>query len=189
MQKETWKPVNGYEGLYEVSDQGRVRSLDHFDGINHFHPGKILNAQKDKRYRMVHLSKKGKVERVLVHRLVATAFVEKPERCDIVNHLDNDPRNNNAKNLEWTTFKGNMQWATKQGRMHYQPENIKKAQESHKIPVIAIDKEGNRLWFPSQRDAVDALGLTDAQRRHIAATCRQERGYKTTGGYRWEYAM
>ena len=185
---EKWKAITGYEGLYEVSDQGRVRSVDRVDNIKHFHPGKFLSIRpRPNGYICAHLSKEGVAKWYSVHRLVAEAFVEKPIGCNIVNHLDNNPANNAACNLEWTTYKGYMQWATKQGRMHYKPENLRKAQESQKRPVIAIDKEGNRYSFSSQREATDKLGLSEAQRGHIAACCRKDYGYQTVAGYSWQY--
>lgn len=187
--EEIWKAIKGYEGFYEVSNTGKVRSLDRTDNMKHFHPGKELaQGTHDNGYKVVHLSKLGEARWRTVHRLVAEAFVEKPEGCDIVNHLDNSRDNNNADNLEWTTLKGNMQHATKQGRMHYKPENLRRAQESHKRAVIATDKEGNEYYFPSQVEAVEGLNLSRANKRHIAAACRKDRGYKTVGGYTWRYA-
>ena len=183
---EHWKDVPGYEGVYQVSDTGRVKSLERIDRINHVHPENILKNKVEKLgYQRVHLSKNGNAEYLAVHRLVAQAFVHKENGCDIVNHLDNNPSNNEASNLEWTTYKGNMQHAAAQGRMHYKPENLKRAQESKKIPVVAISKSGKRVYFESQKDAGRVLGIGTG---HIAASCRKDRGYKTTGGFSWEYA-
>lgn len=87
--------------------------------------------------------------------------------------------------MEWTTYKGNMQYASSLGRMQYNVKNLKKAQESKKIPVVAI-KDGDRKVYPSSSDAARELGLCSGG--HIAAACRKEYGYKTVGGYEWEYA-
>lgn len=190
--QEIWKDVFGYEGLYEVSNLGRVRSVDRIttqsnNGVlsQNKYKGKILNGRSDKGYIRVHVSKNGKSESLLVHRIVASAFCEKPAGCDIVNHLDNNPSNNRADNLEWTTYKGNMQWATRQGRMHYRPENLRKAQESKKVAVIAIASDGSRIRFDSQAEAAKSLNIAHG---HIAAACRKDYGYKTVGGYEWMYA-
>ena len=193
---EIWKPVTGYEGLYEVSNEGRFRSLDRYtEQLNNgvlsraCYRGKSLKGHKDNRgYIQVHVSKNGKHERILVHRAVADAFCVRPNGCDVVNHLDNDPSNNAANNLEWTTYEGNMQWAAKQGRMRFHPGNLAKAQAAHNIPVIAVDKSGNECLFPSQTIAAKELGLSDGQRKHIAAACVKRYGYKTVGGYEWRYA-
>ena len=184
---ENWKDITGFEGIYQVSDEGRVRSLDRKDNIGVTHKGRILVTQKRPNgYLCVHLSKNGKTKWFLVHRLVAEAFVEnKNSDYTIVNHIDNNPVNNFASNLEWTTYKGNMQWASIQGRMKGCPENFKKVHEKNKIPVIATDKDGNKQWFSSQVEAGEILGV---QSGHISAACRKEYGYKTVGGYSWEYA-
>lgn len=184
---EIWKAIKGYEGKYEVSNYGRIKSLERTNRVGSIIKSKILNPKAQKNgYIRVHLSTGNGYRSEAVHRLVAEAFVErKSEYDDIVNHLDNNPRNNRADNLEWTTYKGNMQWAAKQGRMHFSSGNLAKAQESKKVPVIAIDQNGNRTRFESQRDAEKVLGVSAS---HIAAICRKEYGYKHSKGYEFEYA-
>lgn len=183
--EEIWKTISGYEGFYEVSNYGSVKRLEHKDKVGHTYKERILKPYKNNLgYCHVHLSKQGKAKWFLVHRLVAEAFLEKPSDCNIVNHLDNNPSNNNASNLEWTTYKGNMQWAAKQGRMKGCPANLDKAREAHKIPVVAI-KDGYRIEFESGVEAGKILGVRSG---HIAKACRKEYGYKTVGGYEWEYA-
>lgn len=182
---EEWRDVKGYEGYYAVSNLGRVKSVERYDNNKHLRPEHVLCFKVNELgYQRVHLSRDGIAGWFLVHRLVAEAFIEKPEGCDIVNHLDNNPSNNKATNLEWTTYKGNMQYASKQGRMKGNPENLKKAQESRKIPVIAI-KDGKEFLFESGKEAGRILGIKSG---HIAAACRKEYGYKTVGGYEWRYA-
>ena len=187
--EEIWTSAVGYEGFYEVSNLGRVRSVEHKDAINHVHPSKIIKqGTRPNGYKVVHLCMYGVATFRSVHMLVAMAFLERKEGCDVVNHIDNNPLNNCVSNLEWTTYKGNMQWSTKQGRMKYQPDNLKKAQESHYVPVIATDKYGNEYYFKSQTEATEKLGLKETQRGHIASACKKQRGYKTVGGYSWRYA-
>lgn len=182
--KEVWKNIENYEGLYQVSNMGRVRSLTRIDARKHMRVGIILKGQvRNGGYTFVHLSKNGKCKWYSVHRLVATAFIDKEDGKDIVNHLDNNPNNNNAENLEWTDFKGNMQHASKQGRMHYNPENLQKALESRKKPVIAY-KDDKKLFFESAMDA-ERFGFNH---RHIASCCNNKYGYKTHKGYKWRYA-
>ncbi len=119
-----WRQVVGWEGKYEVSDDGGVRSLDRLivtpDGQPQFHKGRILNgALNGSGYRQVRLSdgEAGirKMERV--HRLVAAAFIPNPDRLPYVNHIDADPLNNNATNLEWCTQAQNLAHARRLGRM------------------------------------------------------------------------
>ena len=184
--REIWKPVSQFNGFYEVSNYGRVKRLAHKNHRGHFYKEKILEPKPSKRgYVRVNISFMGKTYPTAVHRLVADAFCEKKDGADIVNHIDNNPSNNRADNLEWTTYKGNMQHATKQGRMHYVPDNLAKAQESKKIPVITISKDGTKQYFESGTEAARILGISSG---HISACCRQEYGYKSVGGYRFEYA-
>lgn len=122
---EIWKAVEGYEGLYEVSDSGRVRSLDrHIATIrgSRLCKGRILRPIKNNTgYYQVILAKNGRARHFLVHRLVAAAFCEHPEGCDVVNHIDNNPSNNNCTNLEYTTHKGNTFHAIMENRMIARP--------------------------------------------------------------------
>lgn len=185
--EEIWKDAEGYEGFYQVSNYGRIKRVEHKDSYGHVYKERLLTINpRDKRgYCRVHLSKNGVTKWHSVHTLVAAAFCEKKDGYDIVNHIDNNPSNNAATNLEWTTYKGNMQHAAKQGRMKPNYENLAKAQESRKVPVIAIIENGNRLYFESQRQAALKLGISS---KHIAACCRGEYGYNKTGGYKFIYA-
>ena len=191
---ERWVDVKDFPN-YEVSNLGNVRSKPHcrtqeFKGrtVEHCYPGKGIKQRPTRNgYLRVHLSDGERSDHLLVHRLVAEAFCNRDEGNNIVNHLDNDVQNNNADNLEWTTYKGNMQWATRQNRMHYSPENLKHAQESRYKPVIAIDTDGNERRFDSITSAVKDLGLTESNRKHISNVCKGEYGYKSSGGYKWRY--
>lgn len=181
---EIWRDVQGYEGFYQVSNLGRVWSVPRTDATNHKQGGKIMKLKRETAgYLKVNLSKNGKARLMFVHRLVATAFVQKDEGCDIVNHIDNDRANNNSKNLEWTTYKGNMQHAARQGRMKYNPENLKKAINSRKKPIIGTNGS-ETLRFESAAEA-EKHGFNH---RHIASCCRGMYGCKTHKGYEWRYA-
>lgn len=190
--KEIWRPISEYEGIYEVSSTGRVRSLDH--AVKQLNNGVMTTAtykgrelkimKRPNGYCCVHLSKNNVSKWMSVHRLVATAFVEKPEGCDIVNHLDCDTTNNRADNLEWTTYSGNMKHASLLGHMKGSPNNWKKATEQRKRAVIAIDAKGQTYSFNSQVEASKILGV---QRSHIASACKKQRGYKTLKGYTFFY--
>lgn len=99
-----WAWVEGYAGHYVVSDTGLVVSTK-------FGKHRLLRQGDSGGYAMVRLALRGSVANHKVHRLVAQAFVHRPDGCDIVNHLDSDKRNNHFTNLEWTTPKGNSQHA------------------------------------------------------------------------------
>lgn len=117
---EQWRPVAGLEDRYEVSDQGNVRSLPRIamrGVISQRVRGKVIaQRQSPEGYKRVTLiTQTGRVHKQ-VHRLVAEAFCVRPNYCDVVNHIDNCPGNNLAKNLEWTTPLGNSRHTWMQGR-------------------------------------------------------------------------
>ena len=104
MAEEIWKSVDGYEGLFEVSSFGRVRSVQKRDRRGHLHKSRIMKQQMSKTgYRIVTFTVNGKGSTKKVHRLVATAFLPNPENKPEVNHLDGNTCNNNVSNLEWAT--------------------------------------------------------------------------------------
>ena len=113
MNSEEWKSIKGYEGLYMVSNLGRVKSLCGFNGHEYVKREKILNPYKQKAgknyYRsVVKLSKDGSRKDFKVHRLVADAFIPNPELKSNINHIDGNPLNNRVDNLEWCTQKENV---------------------------------------------------------------------------------
>lgn len=127
--EEVWKPIKGYEGLYEVSNLGRVRSLDRETTYRmrgkmskRSFKGKVLNDLCVKGYRIVAISKtinnRSVTQRILVHRLVAEAFVPNPNGLPEVNHIDEDKTNNCAENLEWISHRNNTLHGTAMERGH-----------------------------------------------------------------------
>lgn len=116
--EEIWKPVVGYEGLYEVSSYGRVRSLDRYDRMNRFCEGRILKLCANRLgYLKAGLCSNDKKKQYLVHRLVAEAFIPNPNNLPIINHKDENPSNNNVDNLEWCTAKYNSNYGTRNDRI------------------------------------------------------------------------
>lgn len=114
MTEEIWRPVVGYEGLYEVSSYGRVRSLDRYDSRNRFCKGRILKLNDDGRgYLSVQLCSNNKIKKFLVHRVVAQAFISNPDNLPEVNHLDEDKTNNRVDNLEFCNHKYNINFGTR----------------------------------------------------------------------------
>lgn len=110
---EEWKPICGYEGFYEISNYGRVKSLDY----NRTKQEKILRQGKNKYgYLMVVLYKEGKGKTIKVHRLVAQAFIPNPNNFRCVNHKDENKTNNCVDNLEWCDHKYNLNYKNTQAR-------------------------------------------------------------------------
>ncbi len=117
--KELWKPVSGYEGCYEVSSLGRVRSLTrHVNHVNGTCPkyGKILSQSPNtKGYLLVGLCVEGEQKTKTVHKLVALAFLVNPDDLPEVNHKDGNKSNNSDSNLEWSSGEDNIKHATRNG--------------------------------------------------------------------------
>lgn len=108
---EIWKDVIGYEGLYQVSNLGRVKS---FKFKNERLLGGTINHNG---YRVVNLTKNGITKHKFVHRLVANAFIDNPQGKPFVNHIDSNPLNNMVSNLEWCTQSENVHHAMLKGRL------------------------------------------------------------------------
>ena len=114
---EEWRPIEGYEGLYEISSYGKVRSLDRYDNRNCFRKGKVLSPVKNKDgYLQVNLCCNGKYKMFLVHRLVAQAFILNPDNLPEINHKDENPGNNNVDNLEWCNRKYNINYGSRKDK-------------------------------------------------------------------------
>lgn len=173
---EQWKAIAGFEGLYEVSDQGNVRSLNfnHTGGVRIMKPVKHNDG-----YLHVGLHKDGIHKHMLVHRLVAQAFIPNPRALDTVNHKDENKTNNSASNLEWMSVEDNNNYGTRNRRAAEANINHPKMSK----PVQMFDKQGNLLaTFPSTMEAERVTGIWNGS---IVKCCLGKR--KSAGGYIWRY--
>lgn len=139
-----WMPVLGFEGLYEISNLGKVRN----------HKGETLK-QGIKRtnctcYKLVNLWKDGRYYKKYVHRLIAEAFIPNPDNLPMVNHKDEDGTNNSIDNLEWCTREYNVNYGTAKERrakkirgVKHTEEHNKKISESMKRHFAKMDGDGN----------------------------------------------
>ena len=145
---EIIKDIVGYEGRYQVSNKGRIFSLPNSSrkGIRELKPW--VDKRKHTSYHRVTFSQNGKIERVLVHQLVARAFIPNPDNKPYVNHKDNNGLHNYDSNLEWVTNKENMQHSAKQGRQDVVRKlgglATGKLQEAEKLREL-VALLGNRL--------------------------------------------
>ena len=174
MEQVIWKDVVGYEGRYQVSNFGQVRSLDVSlpckNGGVSVHKGRIKPLNKNNRgYVTVALCKDGKTRRTLLHRLVAKAFVDNTECKPQVNHIDGDISNNMASNLEWVTDDEN--------KAHSSIRNGGTQRPKKPVMVTNITTSTMSL-FSGLREAERALGLDHKSSLNvIKGKQKQTKGY------------
>ena len=180
---ECWRWVPSYEGLYQVSTRGRVRSVDRWvdgkNGSKQFREGRILKTQRnDWGYLEVELYRDGKRRTFLVHRLVAEAFIPNPENKPEVNHLNEQKDMNFAENLSWATRKENNAWGTGNKR-----RAASKINGSLSKPVQAVGPKTGVvvMEFPSMMEA-ERNGFHSGA---ISECCRGKR--RTHRGFAWSY--
>ena len=113
---EIWKDIDGYQGLYQVSSYGRIKSLSHVNHLGRLRPECILGARlSDRGYHTCVLYNNGKPKSFRVHQLVGKAFIPNPLNKPHINHLDGVKGNNMVENLEWVTISENQKHAFKTG--------------------------------------------------------------------------
>lgn len=170
MEKEIWRDIEGYNGLYQVSNMGRVKSLN-YDRTG---KEKILKQYKDKDgYLYINLCKNSKKKTLKVHRLVALAFIDNPDGKEEIDHINTIRDDNRLENLSWATRKEN----------NNNPITRSKHAE-HTRKVLQFTKEGVfvREWdciMEVQRE----LGFDQG---NISRCCSGK--YKTSYGYKWKHA-
>ena len=193
--EEIWKDIPDYEGLYQVSNLGRVRSLDkEISFINRWgqravrtQKGKIMKTGiKKNGYEDICLSKLGIREYPTIHRLVAKAFMPNPEELPCINHKDENKLNNNVNNLEYCSFSYNRNYGEAPKILAKTISNTKKGQ-----PIPRLRKAINQFtldgtFIKTWDGAVTADKELKIPKNSICS-CLKGR-YKTAGGYIWKYA-
>ena len=135
---ETWKDIKGYEGKYQVSDKGRVKSLLFINNITKKKREKILSCiDNGNGYLYISLSKNGKRENHYVHRLVADAFLKRKKHHTVVNHKDYNRKNNDVNNLEWCTTLENIRHSIP--NMHNEKAHSKTTNTGEKYITLYYD--------------------------------------------------
>ena len=167
--KEIWKDIEGYEGLYQVSNLGRVKSLartvTYRNGkVHHYAETTLSQCKQKKGYLKVYLTKGETHRNVFVHRLVANAFVPNHNNLDQINHIDENPQNNCADNLEWCDCQYNVDYSLSK-------------------PVCQCDMGGEivAVW----NSIIEASRATNIPDTNIGNCCKGK--YKQAGGYVWKY--
>lgn len=177
-----WKPISGFEGLYEVSNHGDVRSLTRYIKHDYFmqkRKGMTIRQSTSKTgYKRVTLTKNGKPHYFNVHRLVAQAFIPNPNNFSQVNHKNENKNDNRVGNLEWCTQAYNNAYGTRMKRVI---EANKIAQASK--PVCQYNDAGEIVhkW----RSLREIERETKFSRKHVADCCKGK--VKTAYGFTWKF--
>lgn len=178
MEKEIWKSISGYEQLYEVSNFGKVRSIDRIvDGRNGVVSGKILSfSNNGTGYKQVCLCKDNVKSTKYVHRLVAEAFVPNPNNYTDINHKNEKRDDNMASNLEWCTKKYN--------------QNYNNCPLKKRLALISIRGKGVCSYDENGKIIKEYLCVSDVKndgygRRNVVLCCQGKR--RTCGGLFWAF--
>ena len=188
-EQEIWKAIVNYEGLYEVSNLGRVRNS---------RTGKILKPYENGRgYLIIGLYKDSKKECFQVHRLTATAFIPNPQNLETVNHINHSKIDNRVENLEWLSLEDNIRdeqkgkpKTEKHRKKIGEANKGKTLSEEHKQKLrVANNKKvlcvETGQVFNSIREACDWLGIKQNCTGNISLCCKGKRG--KAYGYSWRY--
>ena len=185
---EEWKDIPNFKGMYQISNLGRVKSLQRFE-IDNRHKGqlrirygRILKQATDKGgYKIVVLSKDAKPHRWLVHRLVAIAFIPNPNNYPIINHKDMIRDNNKVSNLEWCTTAYNNSYGDAQERRTKSLKGKPFECFWKKVAQYTIDGKLVKVW-DSIVQAKRETGIG-----HISEVCCGSPHCHTAGGYIWKH--
>lgn len=190
---EEWRPVVGYEGSYEVSSMGTIRSLDRLNGRGSWIKGRLMKpAMTQNGYMSVTLCFKGEQTTHYVHRLVAQAFVTNPEDKPQVNHINEIKADNRVSNLEWVTPRENIVHGTKTQRAAANTDYAKKVANTDYVVIARKLAKAVTATHLRTGEVLDFPSMKEAQRNgfnasHISKCCRGKLAHHK--GYVWEYAV
>ena len=181
MENEVWKDIVGYEGIYQISNLGRIKSLEKNKidsrGRIYKRKEKILKPRKTNRYYTIALYKNNKREDFLLHRIVAETFIPNADNKPFINHKDENCFNNCSDNLMWCTHKENMNWGTRNKRISKHSKSKRK--------VNQYDMDGNFIkQWDCMTDFYKSKGLK--LKTGIIECCKGRR--QSHMGYKWKYA-
>lgn len=182
-QIEICKPIEGYEGLYEVSNIGNIKSLPRkIKAYRSFYVSNeklIVGKATNKGYSVVGLIKDGIGKTYLVHRLVASAFIQNVAQKPFVNHIDGNPSNNRIDNLEWCTQKENIHHAIKLGLFKRSKTSKHKGGSHFRArAILSISPTGDETQYSSVAEAVRETGVSlSCVSRCLNGHTKQSKGY------------
>lgn len=177
---EEWRPIKGYEGLYEISNRGNIKRC-----------GRLLKLSAWNKYKVIRLRKDGNSKTQYVHRLVAQTFIPNPENKGYVNHIDCNKMNNSIENLEWCTRQENERHAWEHGCKEKirdcARENAKKARSYIHNDIAVSQYTLDGCLVKNWSSGVQAMRHTGIDSSAIAKCCKGK--LKTTGGFKWQYTQ
>lgn len=180
---EVWRTIPGFDGLYEASTLGRIRSLNYRKEPSRIEVLKLCVTNDG--YKRVNLYKHNKQKSYWVHILVAKTFLPNPFNLPQINHKDENPSNNAIFNLEWCTPKHNCNWGTRNTRQGI-TQKANASNNKRYFATLQLTKDGELIkeWV-SANEAANTLGINVS---NIVRCCNHKPNYKTAGGYKWEYS-
>lgn len=169
---EYWKDIKGYEGLYQVSNIGRIRNEN-----------KIISPWTQFGYKIVGLWKDKKCKKFRVHRLVAEAFILNHNNYTQVNHKDEDKSNNSVENLEWCTQKYNNSYGNRTQKMLETYKNRHTSNAEKEVIQMYIDGTVLRTY----KSLSEAARISNVSLGNLSNVCNKKSHRKTLGGYKWDF--
>lgn len=185
--EEIWKDIVGYEGYYQVSNLGNVKSLNYKNVKGQEH-NLTFKTNNDGRLWVI-LYKNGISKPMLVHRIVGMAFLKNPENLPQINHKDENPKNNNVENLEWCTGQYNIKYSADRHPERYANCGAKKGSKHNgknkkfKVMQLSLDGELIREW-ENTREIYLQTGMSSSS---ITDCCKGKR--RKAYGFKWQYAI
>lgn len=193
--KEIWKNISNYNDKYQISNYGRIKSVDSVYMIpnqykkmhKHIYRGKILKTSIDNNgYANIRLRKNGKTKCFLIHRLVAKAFIPNPNNYPVINHINGNKLDNKVENLEWCTQSHNVKEAYKLGLQKTSHNVFQKGHIPHNITKInQYDLQGN--YIKTYNSILEATLLFTNKHSSNISQCLNGK-INTAYGYIWRYA-
>lgn len=185
MTEEVWRPVIGWEGLYDVSNLGRVRSVKRFvRNKNSIRPveSRILKPSLGKNGYYYLRNCKGKAK--YIHRMVAEAFIPNPNALPQINHKDENKLNNSVYNLEWCTQSYNLSYGNRLEKIRrISLENRNNPKRSKKVAQYDL----NDVLIATYQSLHEAERITGIKQDRISQVCRNKNHHKTISGYKWKF--